>query len=357
MPKFGRWIPLGAALVAACSRESSRAPDEGVARTPAADPKPAPAAPAPFRHAAARRVVAIGDVHGDLAATRAALRLASAIDAQDRWTGGDLVLVQTGDQLDRGDDERAIVDLFDRLVVEAGAAGGKVIPLNGNHEVMNVQGDFRYVTAQGFLGFGGVSPESPHASRVGQTERQRAAAFLPGGEYARRLAKRDVVAVVGDTVFVHGGLLPEHVDYGVARLNDEVKAWMAGTSLPAPASIASPRAPIWIRDYSESTPTASACATLERALQALGAKRMVVGHTVQTGGINSGCGDKIFRIDVGLARYYGENPVEVLEITGTTTRILRGPRAAPVPAPSTPFPPAKEPRKRQSPPRVPAPPP
>ena len=52
------------------------------------------------------RIVAVGDLHGDLAATRAVLRLAGAIDDKDHWVGGELVLVQTGDEIDRGDDDR-----------------------------------------------------------------------------------------------------------------------------------------------------------------------------------------------------------------------------------------------------------
>ena len=59
----------------------------------------------PTRFPAPPRLLAFGDVHGDLQATRQALRLAGAIDAHDRWVGGPLVVVQTGDQLDRGDDE------------------------------------------------------------------------------------------------------------------------------------------------------------------------------------------------------------------------------------------------------------
>ena len=99
------------------------------------------------RFPAPRRLVAIGDLHGDLDATRRVLRLAGATDERDAWVGGDLVLVQTGDQLDRGDDEPEILDLFDRLAKEAAAAGGAVHVLNGNHEFMNVKGDVRPLAA------------------------------------------------------------------------------------------------------------------------------------------------------------------------------------------------------------------
>jgi hypothetical protein len=52
------------------------------------------------------------------------------------------------------------------------------------------------------------------------------------------------------------------------------------------------------------------------------AKRMVVGHTVQRGGITSACDDRVWRIDVGLSRFYGGD-TEVLEITGDTVKKLR----------------------------------
>ena len=69
--------------------------------------------------AAAERIVAIGDLHGDLDATRQALLLAGAIDENDHWVGGEMTVVQTGDQLDRDDQEQAILELLDRLQGEA----------------------------------------------------------------------------------------------------------------------------------------------------------------------------------------------------------------------------------------------
>lgn len=274
------------------------------------------------------RLIAIGDLHGDLAATRAALRLGGAIDDSDRWIGGTLTVVQTGDQVDRGDQERAIVDLFTRLAPAARRSGGRVVALNGNHEIMNVQGDFRYVTPGGLTAFGGVRPGSPLASGAPAPYRERAAAFLPGGAYALELAERNVVAIVGDSVFVHGGVLPSHVSYGLDRINREAREWMRGGGRSAPEAVAGQAAPIWVRDYSLDPVAPAACETLGEVLSQLGVRRMVVGHTVQSAGISSACNDRVYRIDVGLSSYYGSGPIQVLELEGERVRILSAPRGS-----------------------------
>jgi len=54
-----------------------------------------------------------------------------------------------------------------------------------------------------------------------------------------------------------------------------------------------------------------------------GAKRLVVGHTVQKDGISSACQQRLFRIDVGLSAYYGDNPAQVLELTAQGARVLK----------------------------------
>jgi len=132
----------------------------------------------PTRLPAAARLVAIGDLHGDLPKARRAFRLAGLIDDQDRWAGGSTVavqarrgaalcqlptnllpssaptqptthnptkpstpppnpppkqpfkrtLLQVGDQLDRGDDEIAILYFLERLQqARACARAGRAI--------------------------------------------------------------------------------------------------------------------------------------------------------------------------------------------------------------------------------------
>lgn len=105
----------------------------------------AAAAPgAQLRYPQPARLVAIGDVHGDVAALRATLQLAGAIDAMDRWCGGSLVVVQVGDLTDRGGSELEVFELVAHVQHQAAAAGGAFHVLVGNHEIMNAIGDFRY---------------------------------------------------------------------------------------------------------------------------------------------------------------------------------------------------------------------
>ncbi len=134
------------------------------AAAPKRGPRPIP--PPTFAPAAAR-IVAIGDLHGDIAGTRKALKLAGAIDGQDTWIGDDLVIVQVGDQLDRGDDEKSILLMLDSVATQAHKAGGALYALNGNHETMNVALQFNYVTPGGWLDFSHTRPGPVVGLRAG----------------------------------------------------------------------------------------------------------------------------------------------------------------------------------------------
>ncbi len=79
--------------------------------------------------------------------------------------------------------------------------------------------------------------------------------------------------------------------------------------------------PVWTRRYS-ADPGPADCAVLSQVLAALGSQRMVVGHTPQRSGITSACAARVWRIDVGMSKFYG-GPVEVLEIQNDVVSVRR----------------------------------
>ncbi len=234
------------------------------------------------------------------------------------------MVVQTGDQLDRGDGERAILELLERLEGEARKAGGALHVLNGNHELMNAAGDLRYVTAGGFVDFAevpGIDLADPRVARVEPAMRGRLLAFTPGGPYARKLATRPVLLIVGDTVFAHGGVLPEHARKGLDAINTETQRWLRGEGEISPELLQGDESPLWSRRFCQD-PGPEDCTVAEESLALLKVQRMVLGHTVHTDGIVSNCGGKVWCIDVGMAAYYNGHP-EVLEIVGDQVKALR----------------------------------
>ncbi len=200
-------------------------------------------------------------------------------------------------------------------------------PLLGSHELMNGAGDFRYVTPGGFTDFVGVSGldlTAPTVAALPEPARARAAALFPGGPYAKMLAAHDVAMVIGDTLFVHGGVIPTWATH-LEEANRTARCWLDGQG-PLPDVLTADDGPVWSRDYAGEQVD---CADLTRALAAVGAARMVIGHTVQPAGISSACEGRVWRIDVGLAAHYG-GPHQVLAIehdaAGDRVRVLAAPR-------------------------------
>lgn len=263
------------------------------------------------------RVVAIADVHGDVDALVRILEAADLIDENKAWSGEDAILVQTGDILDRGATEREAYDLLFALREDARKAGGDIIMLIGNHEMMNALGDLRYVTPEAMDDFDdSVSPgQMAQAQEAPEEVRGRFAAWRPGGPWARRLSDQGFTVIVNDTVFVHGGIEP-NVAPDVGALNKATRSWLAGDA-ELPETLAAQHGPVWSRIYSGGAPR---CDALEAALSKLGAARMVVGHTVQkTPG--PACNDRIWRIDAGMSAHYG-GTASALEISNGEAKLL-----------------------------------
>ena len=273
----------------------------------------------------ANRVIAIGDIHSDINVMRQVFRLAGATNENDEWIGGELTVVQLGDLIGRSDDEREVLDFMFAIKEQAEQHGGKVYALIGNHEVMGGRVDNQAVGRNPFPayeGLPGLNLNDPRLEHLPSYERSRGAALMPGGPYAVRIAEFPTVLKLGETIFVHGGVVPRWAEYGIEKINVEVSAWLKGESDEPDSSqrVDDSDRVMWARHFSSRVDQQD-CLMLEESLRILEAKRMIVAHT-RHAEITSYCSGKLWATDVGMSRAYGGD-IQILElIDDEVTRVL-----------------------------------
>lgn len=265
-----------------------------------------------------KRIIAIGDIHGDWEALIKCLNKANLIDKNLNWSAIPLstIVIQLGDQVDRGGrqchsggdeaSEIKIFDLLDKLHAQAEKFSGGVYSLLGNHELMNIKGDMRF-----------TSPLS--RQYFGNNINDRIDAFKPGGEIAKRFAcTRNVVMKIGSFLFVHGGYLPKHLNLSLEKINQIMREYLIGDIYNSNQKyfdeyFLENNSLLWTRKLSGN---AGDCKSLNKVLDKLDLNGMVVGHTPQTNGIESSCNNKLWKIDVGMSKAFCNDTYiyQVLEI-------------------------------------------
>jgi hypothetical protein len=190
------------------------------------------------------RIVAVGDIHGAYHPLLITLEGIGLIGEDLSWRGGETHLVFVGDLIDRGDEDREVLDLARRLQAEAQAAGGRVHVLLGNHDVMNIARDLRYVTEPSFAAFADIElaeDRSAGRKRYLYNARQaglearafdkefppgyfgRLRAFTAEGEYGAWLLEQPTAIKLNGYLFVHGGLTPDVAQLGLDAINANVQ--------------------------------------------------------------------------------------------------------------------------------------
>jgi hypothetical protein len=382
----------------------------------------------------ARRVIVIGDIHGDLDVAIKCLILAKCIqpitppyhktiDNMNAffesliWTGVDTQIVQLGDQIDRVrpqswdrnslsrtsayEDEGSTLEifyLFWHLNNLAQKQGGAVWCIIGNHEIMNIDGDFRYVSTEEFRCFKDhlahvYYPNSKypyHSRTIHNTQktrksgrlpigyRERLYAFSPTGLCANFIAHNYYSMLqIGNWLFCHGSPTMEAVQtYPIDLLNTVASMYLLGldsnelnienhfdkimkdnddnqsedsTSIIWSRTFGDQELALQNTENHEKKQTIQTQANinelLDKILTAYNKKNnnntnqtkvthIAIGHTPQfqgsiNYGINSICGDRVWRCDIGMSKAFingsvkRQRPIQVLEIiAGLAPRVL-----------------------------------
>ena len=354
-----------------------------------------------------QRVIAISDVHGAYDSMVRTLSAAGVVDEELNWSARETQLVITGDLLDRGDDSRKVMDLVMQLEEQAANDGGRVHLLLGNHEVMNLLGDLRYVSSGEYAAFAADEIAEDRERWFQQYAASQSAgsdendlrvkfadlappgffahrrAFAPDGKYGSWLLQKPLIAVINRTAFVHGGLPPLVAELGLnginERLGSEARRYAEAVTTLQEAGLLSPvenfydhpelveslaqdpegeaaiRAaaaelvalndsdinsaggPLWYRGTVGCGPLIET-ERLDAALDALGADRVVIGHTpTLTRHVLQRLDGRVVEIDTGMLQsaYAGVGNALLLEgdtlsvineVAGTDASIIEHPR-------------------------------
>jgi hypothetical protein len=280
------------------------------------------------------RIVAVGDVHGAYDRLLEILRTAEVINAEGKWTGGATHLVQTGDVLDRGPDSLKAMEYLRRLTREAERAGGRVHALIGNHEVMRLLEDYRYVHPGEYDAFKTANSQDLRqrlADQAAPADRARilafplgmiemAQAFKPEENYGGYLRSLNTTVRINGIVFVHGGISPPVAKMNCQAINDAVRREIGRDydktrRTPEPTLAAGENGPLWYRGLA--LEPEGFAPQVDAILAAQKARAIVVGHSVAAGTIGTRFNGKVYTIDTGMqSAYVPEGKPAALEIKG-----------------------------------------
>jgi hypothetical protein len=286
-----------------------------------------------------KHVFAIGDLHGDYKMTLDILiNIAKVIDKNLNWILPDTYVVQVGDQLDNcrpydkackepqdNDSEYSemldlaedisILELMTELDEKAQKFNSRVISLFGNHELMNVEGNMNYVSYKDIMKF-----STTNTLDYDEAKKNRQEQFKPGNKYANFLAcTRIPVAIVGNFIFVHAGIIKPFIDKLEIKNTDDlykisylIRRWLLKSINKDNVIDIINSAPIslfWDRilgsiPHNTHIDDPICDKNLKQVLDIFSMDKMVIGHTPQcfsheSSGINSTCSGKLWRIDFG----------------------------------------------------------
>ncbi len=248
-----------------------------------------PARQTEFRGVA--KIAAVSDIHGQYEVLLKLLKVHHIIDDGEDWAFGHGHLVIVGDVFDRGEEVTEILWFIHKLEQQAEQAGGKVHFLLGNHEIMVLQGDLRYIHKKYRYTSAGL--------RLPYNE-----IFGPDTYLGRWLRTKPVAICINKIGFVHAGYSPAYLQLGLSQeaLNHAFRERIIGH--PEDSIMADPllrvlygeEGPVWYRGYFEDGFTQPQAISILRHLRK---RNIVVGHT-SFSGIVTQFRNKIIGIDSSI---------------------------------------------------------
>jgi len=251
------------------------------------------------------RLVIIGDIHGDIKRLKTILIDAKIINNNIEWIAKppNTVVVQMGDQIDSLNRDNSIPDweviddveviYFTNLLDKfAKSKGGRFISIIGNHEFMNVIGNYSYVSSKS----------------MSNNETKRRELFKTGGKLSPILCNRPIVLKIGELLFCHAGLTDNHImilkkyNKNISYINRIWRNFVLHNNVLKEDKeifdkiLLDYEGILWTRNLGNKD-------ELKKMLDSINCTFMFVGHTVMDG--IKFYNEKVWLTDTGISRSFG----------------------------------------------------
>ncbi|CAM1345330.1 ankyrin repeat domain-containing protein [Tenacibaculum amylolyticum] len=140
-----------------------------------------------------KKLLVVSDIEGNFYALKKILEGTGVMNKDYQWTFGQGHLVLVGDFFDRGKNVTPVLWLIYELERQAEEANGMVHFIIGNHEVMNIQGDYRYV-------------QQKYKNTALGLHKNLKDLYSENTILGNWLTSKNCVEKIGDAIYVHGGL-------------------------------------------------------------------------------------------------------------------------------------------------------
>lgn len=253
------------------------------------------------------KLIVLSDIEGSFDAFRRLLQSNNVIDKDYNWIFGKGHLVFAGDMFDRGEQVTECLWLIYSLEEKAKKMGGYVHFVLGNHEIMNLNGQVRYVR----------SKYMENALKLGINYNQL---YDSGTELGRWLRTKNIVLKLGDLLFLHGGVSPQvnKLLFTVKEINEKARPFFAMSD--SAGKVSDPvintlyniyESPFWYRHFYESDHYSKTYqrwiykatqVQIDSTLRKFNVNHIVTGHTVVGDTISVHYDGKVLNTDTRHAK-------------------------------------------------------
>jgi len=248
-------------------------------------------------------VAALSDFHGKYDLMIELLTNNNIIDEDKNWAFGKGHFVITGDIFDRGDKVTEILWFLYDLEQQAQKAGGDIHLTLGNHEVMVLNGDLRYLHPK-------------YIETAKQLNKPFEKLFTKDNIIGNWLRSKPVLVKVNNMLFAHGGFHPSLAieKRSIVEINSVFKGSLIKSELDKPREgwakyLHKTNGPIWYRGYfaaDRGKDNGATSAEIDLLLKHFDVKHLIVGHTSQKQ-IETRYQGRVIAIDSSIKRgSYGE---------------------------------------------------